>query len=74
LKAYERWRKLENVVILGFTDILNRVFSNNILPLVVLRRLGLWLLRSNQLARRIALALMTGLMGRVPTLAQRAKT
>jgi 2-octaprenyl-6-methoxyphenol hydroxylase len=74
LKAYERWRKLENVVILGFTDILNRVFSNNILPLVGLRRLGLWLLRSNQLARRIALALMTGLMGRVPMLAQRAKT
>ena len=73
LKAYERWRKLENVVILGFTDILNRVFSNNILPLVVLRRLGLWLLRTSQLARRIALVLMTGLMGRVPTLAQRAK-
>lgn len=73
LKPYERWRKLENLLILGFTDVLNRVFSNNILPLVVLRRLGLWTLRTVQPAKRIALTLMTGLSGRAPTVAQRAR-
>lgn len=73
LKAYDRWRRLENFIILGFTDVLNRVFSNNLLPLVVLRRLGLWTLRTVHPAKRIALQLMTGLSGRAPTLAQRAR-
>ena len=40
LKRYESWRKLENLAILGFTDLLDRMFSNNWLPVVILRRLG----------------------------------
>jgi 2-octaprenyl-6-methoxyphenol hydroxylase len=72
LQSYERWRKLENLLVLGFTDVLNRLFSNNILPLVVLRRLGLWTLRSLHPVKRIALGLMTGLSGRAPKVAQRA--
>ncbi|PSB34330.1 FAD-dependent hydroxylase [Stenomitos frigidus] len=71
LRPYERWRKRENLLVLGFTDVLNRMFSNRVLPLVVLRRLGLWTLRSLRPAKRIALTLMTGLSGRVPTIAQR---
>ncbi|MBW4693284.1 MAG: FAD-dependent hydroxylase [Lyngbya sp. HA4199-MV5] len=70
LKRYDRWRRWENVIILGFTDTLNRVFSNSFPPLVVLRRLGLWTLRSVPPAKRIALKLMTGLSGRAPRLAQ----
>jgi 2-octaprenyl-6-methoxyphenol hydroxylase len=73
LKQYDRWRRLENFIILGFTDVLNRMFSNSILPLVVLRRLGLWTLRSVHPAKRIALMLMTGLSGRAPTLARRVR-
>jgi len=73
LKAYDRWRRLENFIILGFTDVLNRMFSNSILPLVVLRRLGLWTLRTVHPAKRIALMLMTGLSGRAPTLARRMR-
>ena len=46
LKRYERWRKLENWAILGFTDILDRMFSNNWLPVVTTRRLGLWMLQT----------------------------
>ena len=46
LKRYERWRKNENLAILGFTDFLDRMFSNNWWPLVQVRRLGLWLLRN----------------------------
>lgn len=73
LKRYDRWRRWENVIILGFTDTLNRVFSNSFLPLVVLRRVGLWVLRSVPVAKQVALKLMTGLSGRAPKLAQGAR-
>jgi 2-octaprenyl-6-methoxyphenol hydroxylase len=71
LKRYERWRKLENLTILGFTDLLDRMFSNQILPLVVLRRLGLWLMQRVPPLKVFALKLMIGLKGRTPQLAQR---
>ncbi len=70
LKRYEHWRKQENLTILGFTDFLDRIFSNNWLPLVVVRRLGLWMLRVRPL-KIFALKLMTGLRGRPPQMAQR---
>ncbi|MBN4000970.1 MAG: FAD-dependent monooxygenase [Nostoc sp. LPT] len=34
LKRYDRWRRYENWVMLAFTDILNRSFSNHWLPMV----------------------------------------
>lgn len=70
LGQYDRWRKLENWIILGFTDFLDRCFSNNFLPLVILRRLGLWVLSRVRPAKILALRLMTGLTGRPPDLAQ----
>ena len=70
LRRYERWRRLENWTILGFTDVLDRMFSNNWLPLVMTRRLGLWILRNIHPFKSLALRLMTGLLGRVPQLAQ----
>lgn len=66
LKHYERWRKGENLVILGFTDFLNRLFSNRILPIVWLRRLGLIFLAKFNPFRLFALKLMTGQKGRQP--------
>jgi len=68
LRRYERWRRLENLVILSFTDFLNRMFSNTWLPLVVLRRLGLQLLQI-QLMKAAALKLMTGFSTRCPAIA-----
>ncbi|HAC65682.1 MAG TPA: 2-octaprenyl-6-methoxyphenyl hydroxylase [Cyanothece sp. UBA12306] len=70
LKRYESWRKPENWIILGFTDFLDRLFSNNWLPLMIVRRFGLWLLRSIPLVKKLSLQLMTGLLGKKPTLAQ----
>ena len=70
LRRYERWRKRENLAILGFTDFLDRLFSNNWLPVVATRRLGLWTLRIPPL-KVYALQLMTGLRGRAPRLARR---
>ncbi len=70
LQNYESWRKLENLTILGFTDLLDRLFSNDWLPVVILRRFGLWLMIHVQLLKTEALKLMTGLKGRSPSLAQ----
>lgn len=69
LKRYERWRKTENLTILGMTDFLDRMFSNNWLPVVAIRRFGLWMLRYISPIKIYALQLMTGLRGRRPKLA-----
>jgi 2-octaprenyl-6-methoxyphenol hydroxylase len=73
LKRYQRWRQIENLAILGFTDLLDRCFSNRWLPLVVLRRLGLQIMQKVRLLKGLALRLMTGLLGRQPELARREK-
>ena len=71
LKRYESWRKIENLAILGFTDLLDRMFSNSWLPVVALRRLGLWMMNYLKPLKIFALKLMTGLLGRTPKLARR---
>lgn len=70
LRRYEKWRKGENLAILGFTDFLDRMFSNQWFPFIVLRRLGLWILRYLHPVKVFALQLMTGLKGRTPELAK----
>jgi len=70
LKEYETWRKQENLAILGFTDFLDRFFSNNWLPIVIIRRFGLWLMSNLHPLKIFALKLMTGLKGKAPKLAQ----
>ncbi|PZV15630.1 MAG: 2-octaprenyl-6-methoxyphenyl hydroxylase [Leptolyngbya sp.] len=70
LRQYDRWRFLENLMILGFTDVLDRLFSNSLFPLVTLRRAGLWILQSVPPIKVFALKLMTGLLGRSPELAK----
>ncbi|WP_267383487.1 FAD-dependent hydroxylase [Cyanobacterium sp. uoEpiScrs1] len=68
LKRYENWRRNENWVILGFTDFLNRLFSNQWWLSMKMRRLGLWLTNTFPLIRRLSLQLMTGLLGKIPQL------
>jgi 2-octaprenyl-6-methoxyphenol hydroxylase len=68
LGRYQRWRQVENLAILGFTDVLDRVFSSQWLPIVWVRRVGLQLLIHVPIARRLALGLMTGQLGWLPRL------
>ncbi|MFM7425863.1 MAG: FAD-dependent hydroxylase [Elainella sp.] len=70
LKRYERWRRFENWVILGFTDLLDRCFSNRWLPLIALRRLGLRAMRRLGPLKFLAIQLMTGQLGRRPDVAR----
>ena len=66
LKRYERWRQRENWFILSMTDFLTRSFSNNWLPLVWVRRLGIRVLESVPALKWLALTIMTGRFGRQP--------
>jgi 2-octaprenyl-6-methoxyphenol hydroxylase len=70
LQRYASWRKPENWVILAFTDFLDRMFSTSILPIVMLRRVGLLLLDRIPVFKYLALRLMTGLAGRIPQVAK----
>jgi 2-octaprenyl-6-methoxyphenol hydroxylase len=69
LNRYAKWRKPENWVILAFTDLLDRLFSNRILLIVFVRRIGLFLLDRVPLFKYLALRLMTGLAGKIPQVA-----
>lgn len=74
LKRYERWRKPENGFILAVTDFLDRLFSNRVLPLVSIRRVGLFILDRVRPFKHIALRVMTGLAGKLPQLARKKST
>jgi 2-octaprenyl-6-methoxyphenol hydroxylase len=71
LQRYQRWRSPENWATLGFTDILDRVFSNQWWPVVVVRRLGLRAMQAVPPLKVLSLKFMAGLLGRMPQLAQR---
>ncbi|MBR8830371.1 MAG: Ubiquinone hydroxylase UbiL [Chroococcopsis gigantea SAG 12.99] len=71
LKQYEQWRKRENLAILGFTDLLDRMFSSHWLPLIIIRRVGLNMMRHIPPLKRFALKVMTGFKGKIPQLAVR---
>lgn len=66
LKRYERWRRTENWLILAMTDLLNRTFSNRVLPLLWLRRTGFWIIEHVTPLKRMILRVMAGFFGRQP--------
>jgi 2-octaprenyl-6-methoxyphenol hydroxylase len=70
LKRYTHWRKPENWAILAFTDFLDRMFSTHLLPIVIIRRIGLFLLDRIPGCKYLALRLMTGLAGKIPLVAR----
>ncbi|MEB3341171.1 FAD-dependent hydroxylase [Okeania sp.] len=70
LKRYESWRRKENLVILAVTDFLDRMFSGTLLPIVAIRRLGLWGMGIIPMFKSLSLRVMTGLFGRHPELAR----
>ena len=73
LKRYQKWRKTENLAILGLTDLLDRSFSNQFLPMVFSRRAGILMMKNVSPLKRLALEIMTGLKGKKPNLAMGEK-
>ncbi len=66
LQQFHRQRYWQNSLTLAFTDLLNRLFSNQWLPLVVLRRSGLLALRSFPWLRQGVLRFMAGVLLPLP--------
>ena len=68
---YEAWRNFDNKMLGASTDILNRLFSNNISPLRHARRLGLAAVNRSKLAQKLFMKEATGETGTLPSLLRR---
>jgi 2-octaprenyl-6-methoxyphenol hydroxylase len=68
LARYERWRRADNLVMAGVTDVLNRLFSNDIPPLRLARDLGLAAVNRIPPLRRFFMRHAMGTVGDLPRL------
>ncbi len=68
LQKYERWRRFDSFALSVATDGLNRLFSNDIAPIRVLRDLGMGIVDSIGPARRFFMRHAGGDVGRLPRL------
>ena len=68
LRKYERWRRFDSLVMSFAMDGLNRLFSNEIAPLRVLRDVGIGLVDAVGPARRFFMRHAGGDVGKLPRL------
>jgi 2-octaprenyl-6-methoxyphenol hydroxylase len=68
LERYQRWRRLDNLVLVAVTDGLNRLFSNNLAPVRLARDLGLAAVNQAPPLKRLFMGHAMGLMGDLPRL------
>lgn len=68
LERYARWRRADNFTMVAATDLLNRLFSNDIKPLRLVRDLGLAAVHRTPPLRRFFLRHAMGLVGDLPKL------
>ncbi|HEY6980437.1 UbiH/UbiF/VisC/COQ6 family ubiquinone biosynthesis hydroxylase [Reyranella sp.] len=68
LERYARWRRADNFTMVAATDLLNRLFSNDIKPLRLARDLGLAAVHRTPPMRRFFLRHAMGLVGDLPKL------
>jgi 2-octaprenyl-6-methoxyphenol hydroxylase len=68
LSHYQRWRRFDNVTMLTVTDTLNRLFSNDFIPVKLARGLGLWVVGHLPPLKRFFMKQAVGLAGDIPAL------
>lgn len=68
LRRYERWRRFDSTVLAAVTDSMNRLFSNDILPLRLVRNIGLGMVDQIAPLRRILMRHAGGDLGTLPRL------
>jgi 2-octaprenyl-6-methoxyphenol hydroxylase len=66
LARYERWRRVDNVLLAGVTDVLNRLFSNDLAPLRLVRDLGLGMVERLPPVKRLFMRHAMGVLGDLP--------
>ncbi len=70
LKRYEKMRRFENLKMMTVMDAFYRIFSNEILPLKLVRNLGLGLAERVKPAKNKVMRMAMGLDGELPKLAK----
>jgi 2-octaprenyl-6-methoxyphenol hydroxylase len=70
LERYQRWRRLDAVMLAGVTDGLNRLFSNTIAPVKLARDLGLAAVNRMPPLKRLLMQHAMGTLGDRPRLAR----
>ena len=68
IEAYEAWRNFDNKMLGVSTDVLNRLFSNNIMPIRHARRLGLAAVNRSKTAQKFFIKEAAGETGNLPSL------
>ena len=68
LERYTRWRRFDNMLMLGLTDALNRLFSNDLGPLRLARDLGLAAVNRMPPLKKVFMRHAMGLVGELPRL------
>ena len=66
LDAYQQWRRFDNISMLAVTDGLNRLFGINLLPVQLIRGLGLWAVGKMPPLKRFLMRHAMGLVGDLP--------
>lgn len=70
LERYQRWRRLDAILLAGVTDGLNRLFSNTIAPIKFARDLGLAAVNQMPPVKRLLMQHAMGVLGDRPRLAR----
>lgn len=68
MERYERWRRFDNLVMIGVTDSLNRLFSNDVLPIKLTRDIGLAAVDRMPPLKRLFMRHAMGVTGDLPRL------
>lgn len=68
LDGYQRWRRADNLLMGGVTDLLNRLFANDSVPLRTARDLGLAVVNRIGPLKRTLMKSAMGLVGDLPKL------
>jgi 2-octaprenyl-6-methoxyphenol hydroxylase len=68
LNSYERGRRFDNTLMLAMTDMLNRLFSNDVEPVRLVRDLGLAAVNKLPPLKRVFMMHAMGLVGDLPRL------
>ena len=68
LERYQRWRRFDTVLLASMTDLLTRLFSNDIAPLRTARDLGLGAVNNIRPLKRFFIRHAMGTVGQLPRL------
>lgn len=68
LDRYESWRRVDNAMMLAATDALNRLFSNDLTPLRLVRDAGLAAVNRTPPLKRLFMRHAMGVLGDLPRL------